>query len=306
MMTLKNQAKSSILVIVGQTATGKSALAISLAKKFNGEVVSADSRQVYKGMNIGTGKVTRQEMKGVKHHMLDVADPKPSGAKAYNVAKFQRDTHAVIADILKRGKLPIICGGTGFYIQAIVDNTSLPDVTADATLRKKLGKLSAEKLLPMLKKLDPKRAKRIDPKNKVRVIRAIEIAQALGKVPAVVSSPLYNSVQIGIRLPDNELRAGIHKRLMNRMKQGMLREAKKLHATGLSWKRMEQLGLEYRYVAFFLQGKIKRDEMLTQLESEIWHYARRQKTWFARDKRIKWFSPKDTNKMSTFVKRNLK
>jgi len=280
--------KPKVIVILGPTASGKSDLAVKLAKDFNGEVISADSRQVYKGLNIGTGKITKREMQGVPHHLLNIADPK----KQYTVVDFKRDAEKVITDILKKHKLPIICGGTGFYIKALVDNISLPEVPPNFALRKRLKSKSASELFLMLQELDPKRARNIDAKNPIRLIRAIEIAKALGKVPQLKSKPQskYNFLQIGIKIPDQELKQRIHQRLLKRLESGMITEAKKLHVQGLSWKRMEELGLEYRYLAKFLQKEISRQELVDKLNSEIWQYAKRQKTWFKKDKRIEWVS----------------
>ncbi len=293
--------KPKILVILGPTASGKSALAVKLARKFGGEVVSADSRQVYKGLNIGTGKVTKREMRGVPHHMLDVLSPK----KTFTVEQFKNEAFKKIDNILARGKLPIICGGTGFYIQAIVDNVQFPNVPPNQKLRRILDKFPAPVLLKRLQKLDPRRAREIDPDNKRRIIRAIEIATALSKVPRVKSSPRYQALQIGIDVPKDVLRKKIHDRLMARMKQGMVNEAKKLHAAGLSWKRMESLGLEYRYLARYLTGRISKEEMLTQLESEIWSYARRQMTWFRRDGRVRWVDVENNVGIEKVIKKFL-
>ncbi|MBI3632711.1 MAG: tRNA (adenosine(37)-N6)-dimethylallyltransferase MiaA, partial [Candidatus Vogelbacteria bacterium] len=171
--------KPKILVVLGPTATGKSDLAVKLAEKFNGEVISADSRQVYKGMDIGSGKITRREMKQIPHHMLDIISPK----KVFTVSDFKKLTEEKIKDILRRDKLPIICGGTGFYIQSIINDLNIPEVTANIPLRKKLEKWSIDRLNAELKKLDSNRASGIDNKNPVRLIRAIEIATAIGKIP---------------------------------------------------------------------------------------------------------------------------
>ncbi len=273
-------------VIVGPTASGKSAFAIQLAKKVNGEIISADSRQVYRGMDIGTGKVTKKEMVGIPHHLLSVADPK----RQYSVERYQRDARKALSDILARGKTPIICGGTGFYIDALVDGTILPSVPPNSTLRKKLEAMSTEKLFALLKKRDPSRAQTIDAKNPRRLIRALEIAEALGKVPTQKSAPLptIHFEWIGIDLPDEELKKKIHQRLLSRMRSGMLAEVKKLRRRDLSWRRMEDLGLEYRWLARYLRHTISREEMLTKLEMDIWHYAKRQRTWFKRNKKIKW------------------
>jgi tRNA dimethylallyltransferase len=280
--------KPKVLVVLGPTAVGKSDLAVEIARQYNGEVISADSRQVYTGLDIGTGKITKKEMRGVPHHLLDVMNPK----KVFSVELWKKQTEIAIEDIISRGKLPIICGGTGFYIQSLVDNIILPDVVANPTLRKELSFKSTEELFIMLKKLDPKRAKNIDSKNPVRLIRAIEVATALGSVPKVkrVKSK-YIFVQIGLTFPLDILREKIHTRLLARMKKGMLVEAKKLHTNGLSYKRMEALGLEYRYLALYLQKKISKQEMLERLTIEIGQYARRQMQWFKRDKNIQWYSP---------------
>lgn len=294
--------KPKILVILGPTAVGKSDLAVEIARQYNGEVISADSRQVYTGLDIGTGKITKKEMRGVPHHLLNVVDPK----KVYSVERWKKDTEQAIKDTLSRGKLPIICGGTGFYIQSIVDNIVLPDVPADTHLRKELSLKTTEELFILLKKLDPKRAKNIDAKNPVRLIRAIEIATVLGNVPHIKKiKSEYDFIQIGLTLPLETLRQKIHVRLLSRMKKGMLAEAQKLHSKGLSYKRMEALGLEYRYLALYLQQKITKQEMLNKLEIEIGQYARRQMQWFKRDARIKWFEPTDTPSIQTHVAQSL-
>jgi tRNA dimethylallyltransferase len=292
-------AKPKILVILGPTAVGKSDIAVSLAKKFNGEIISADSRQVFKGMDIGTGKITKKEMLGIKHYLLDIIDPMTK----FNVAKYKKLADKIILEIISRGKLPIICGGTGFYIQAVVDNVIFPDVKPDEKLRAQLEKYTTEKLLKTLGKLDEKRFKTIDQNNRVRIIRAIEIAKSLGSVPKIVSDSKYNVLQIGITAPNEVLRDRIYKRLIRRMNGGMVNEIKKLHKNGMSWKRMEQLGLEYRYLSRFLTGKYSKAEMLEKLNSEIWQFARRQKSWFRRDNRIKWYKLEEQKKIEREIKK---
>lgn len=277
--------KPRILVILGPTASGKSDIAVALAKKLNGEVVSADSRQIYKGLDIGTGKITKKEMGGVPHYLLDVASP----VKYFSVTEFQVKAYKAIDNILKRGKLPILCGGTGFYIQSIVDGLIFPEAKVDMKLRAKLSKMSADSLFALLEKLDKKRASEIDPRNKVRVIRAIEIIQMFGKVPKIEARPQYKAFQIGIKWSDKRTIERIAIRLEKRLKIGMLKEAELLHKKGLSWKRMEALGLEYRYMAYHLQKKISYDEMVRQLNTASRQYAKRQMTWFKRDGRIAWF-----------------
>lgn len=280
-----NNLSKSIIVIVGPTATGKSDLAVQLAKKFNGEIISADSRQVYKDLDIGTGKITASEMFGIKHHLLDVCDPK----NTYNVTDYVSDAKVAVNEIASKNKLPIIVGGTGFYIQALVDGVILPEVTPDDNLRQELSNKSTLELYSELKNLDPIRANNIDQKNKRRIIRAIEIAKSLGSVPPIQNNPLpYSSIFIGLQLPSEELRSRIRIRLDRRIESGMIEEAEKIHANGLSLDRMNELGLEYRYLAKFLAKEITLEEMFRQLEIQIWRYAKRQLTWFKKDKRIHW------------------
>ena len=271
-----------LLVIVGPTASGKSDLAVQLAKRLNGEVISADSRQVYKGLNIGTGKITKKEMRGVKHHLLDVSEP---AGKRFSVVDYVHLAEKAIADIASRGKLPIICGGTGFYIDALIYGVLMPDVPPNEHLRKTLASKSAPELIDMLRAIDPARADSMshgDDKNARRLILAIEIAKALGAVPPIIKTKKYNARIIGIDIDPAKLRERIHARLLKRMRQGMVAEAKRLHegrATKrtknklralkpVSWKRMEELGLEYRYLARYLQGKIDKKRLTMMLYAQ--------------------------------------
>ena len=265
-----------IIVVCGPTATGKSDYAVKLAKEIKGEVISADSRQVYKGMDIGSGKITKREMRGVPHYLLDVANPR----RVFSVVQYKKLADKVIKDILKRDKIPIIVGGTGFYIDALIYDTDFPAVPPNKALRKKLEKLSTEKLAAKLLKLDHTRYETIDRHNRVRLIRAIEIATALGKVPKVKRKKKYEVEWHYLDFPDEVLKKRIHDRLLKRMKMGMVREVKGLREKGVSWKRLESLGLEYRYLARYLQNKLTKKDMLAQLELAIWHYAKRQRTWF--------------------------
>lgn len=307
--TRKAEKRPGILVILGPTATGKSSLAVRLAKKFDGEIISADSRQVYRGLDIGTGKITKKEMGGIHHHLLDVANPK----RKFSVTQYKKKAEKAIKEIIKKNKLPIIVGGTGFYIQALVDNIVFPDVLPNQKLRKKLEKKTTEELFKILKKLDPKRAQNIDSKNPRRLIRAIEIAKSIGNVPAInygLRTTNYRLLFIGLDLPDQKLKEKIKKRLEQRIKIGMISEAMRLRKNGLGYKRMRDLGLEYKFLADFLEKKITRKEMTEQLETAIWQYAKRQRTWFKRDKRILWFTPSgvegvNTEKIEKEVKRFL-
>jgi tRNA dimethylallyltransferase len=326
----------SIIVIVGPTASGKSDYAISLAHEVDGEIISADSRQVYRGMDIGTGKVTRDKVVGhpepiegsaahqrvvghpeldegslaaitgkqsneadsstrrltrndttfvsggIRHHLLDVASPK----RSYTVTHFLCDARLAISDIQRRGKTPIICGGTNFWIEALIFDTEFPEVKPDPVLRKELAKLSAPELFTLLREKDPDRAESIDRHNKVRLIRALEIVATLGKVPKsdnneqiTDNGEKHDFHFIGIDLSKDVLHERIEKRLKKRLDEGMIEEVKRLHEQeGLSWKRLDSFGLEYRWCARFLQGKIHREEMEASLLKDSRYYAKRQMT----------------------------
>ena len=279
------QNRQKVLIIVGPTSSGKSALAVELAKRSDGEVISADSRQVYRGLNIGTGKITKREMKGVPHHLLDIASPK----KSFSADNFVKRGRAAIEDMSSRGKLPIVAGGTGFYIDALMGRIALPNVAPNKKLRLQLEKKSAAELYKILKKKDPRRATTIEPHHKRRLIRALEIAAALGHVPRTEVKPRYDVLWVGIAPPLRHLEKKISARLSARMRQGMVAEAKRLHKGGLSYKRMEELGLEYRSLARLLQGITTRKQMAEELQSAIRRYAIRQIRYWKRNKGIVWF-----------------
>jgi len=295
----KSPPKPKLIVVLGPTASGKSALAVKLAKKFKGEIISADSRQVYKELDIGSGKVTKKEMGGIPHHLLDVASPK----RTFTAAQYGRRAEKEIRNILSRGRLPIICGGTGFYIDTLLNDAGLPEVPPNPRLRKRLEKLTADELYRKLITLDSRRARTIDRKNKRRLIRALEIIEATGQaVPAVGGQKgNYDVLKIGIRLPEEELKEKIKKRLKRRLDLGLVAEVKRLRNEGVSDKRLEDLGLEYRYVSRYLRGLISYEEMVSRLEAEIRHYAKRQMTWFKKDKKIKWISDHKKTEAEIFL-----
>jgi len=279
-----NNKLTKILVIVGPTASGKTSLSIKLAKKFNGEIISADSRQVYQGMDLGTGKVTKKEMRGIKHYLLDVVSPK----KRFTAADFARLGNRAIKQILKKGKLPIICGGTGFYVDALL--FGLPKTVApDWQLRDKLEKLNNNELYYRLKQLDPARAKVIDENNRRRLIRSLEIVIKTGKpLPQLNKISKYDILKIGVKRSKCDLKKRIHKRLIARFKQGMIKEVENLQRQGVTWQKLDDFGLEYRFISRYLHGIINREEMIMLLETAINQYVKRQMTWFKRDKQIIW------------------
>lgn len=276
-----------VIIICGSTATGKSALAVEIAKLIDGEVISADSRQVYTGLDIGSAKITVPEMEGIPHHLINVAEPNT----IFTVADFQKLAQEKIADIHARGKMPIICGGTGMYIDAVIYNTTFPEVIANPGLRKELEKYSAEELFEQLQTLDPDRATEIDSQNPVRLIRAIEIATELGSVPKMKQmDSIYETLFIGLELSKELLQERIITRIQNRI-PALFDEIKKLHNSGVSYERLHSFGLEYRYGSEHVQGNITLDEFNELLSTKTWQFAKRQMTWFKRNSEINWFNP---------------
>jgi len=277
--------KPKIISIVGPTASGKTQLSIDIAKHFNGEVISADSRQVYKGMDIGSGKVTIEEMGGVTHHLLDVADP----MTPYSGAEFARDAKEAIKDIVSRGKTPIIAGGTFFYIDLLRGNISSAPVPPNEKLRDKLEKLSIEALYEELKEKDIDRADSIDSHNRRRLVRALEIIDSLGKVPSPVnSSSEYDWLTLGINIPNAILHERIETRLKDRLNNGMIEEVEKLLADGVTTERLRSFGLEYKYVTEYLLKNITYEEMVENINIKSRQFAKRQRTWLKRDTTIMW------------------
>ncbi len=295
---LKTMNKIPVIVIVGQTASGKSDLAVKLAKEFDGEVISADSRQVYKEFNLTSGKITQQEMQGVPHYLLDVLSAK---TRLFNAYDFKKYAEKAIIKIWKKGKLPIIAGGTGFYIDALMGEVELSSVPENKLLRKKLSAKSNEELLEILRKKDPQKAKSIDAKNTRKVIRAIEIAY--GKTTKKLAANMrYDPLWIGIKWEKDVLRSRIKKRLKERLKNNMCDEVALAHRRGVSLTRLLSLGLEMKYCTLFIQNKLTRTELETELENKIWQYAKRQATYWRRNKKIKWFQADEYNKIKRYVK----
>ena len=315
----KSLRKERLIAVVGPTASGKSEFAVRLAKKLDGEIISADSRQVYKYLDIGSNKVlgkwkkvkiqrrTRKStiveyhnlflFKNIVHHCIDFVNPK----RKFTVVDFKKCAERAIKDIAERGKIPILAGGTGFYVSAVIDNAAIPKVPPNWKLRKALEKKTAEELFAMVKKLDKRRASVIEPKNKRRLIRAIEIVKATGKpVPKITEiskeggvnnsrSHIFDALRIiGIKVGRQELQKRIKRRTKRMLKRGLITEVRKLKKIGLSSKRIGEFGFEYRYPLLYLEKKITKKELENALNKENWRYAKRQMTWFKRDRRTKW------------------
>jgi tRNA dimethylallyltransferase len=280
---------NKLLVIVGTNASGKSDLGIRLAHHFGGEVVSADSRQVYRGLDLGSGKVTAAQAGTVKHHLIDVADVR----EYYSLAQYQHTAYQAIDAISAAGKLPLLVGGTGLYISAVVEGYELVDVPPNTPLRTELESLPLGDLVERLEKADPEAARRIDRNNPRRLIRAIEIAAAGHSSSSVrKSSPRYDCLQLGLTWPRELLEQRIEKRLRDRLAQGMIDEVAGLRANGVSDLRLEKLGLEYRYITRYLRGELGTlEDLRLQLGIAIHQFAKDQLTWFKRDDRILWLDP---------------
>jgi tRNA dimethylallyltransferase len=292
--------KPKIIVVGGPTACGKSDIAIALARRFNGEIISADSRQVYRGMDIGSGKVTKGEQRLAKHWLLDVASP----TRQYSAAKWKKAAQKKIADIVRRGKMPIICGGTSFWIDSLVYGLALPEVKPNPALRKELATLTTGELYAKLKKLDPVRATAIDRHNPRRLVRALEIVMTTGRpVPPKVNGSPYEPLYLAITYPQDVLNRRIALRLDKRLAHGMLAEVRRLYVSGVSYKRLEAFGLEYRWLGRFFQGKVTRVHMRDGLLHDIIAYSKRQMTWLRRNKDIVWI--KSGTQAATLVRKFL-
>jgi tRNA dimethylallyltransferase len=285
--------KAALVVILGPTASGKSALGIALAQHFNGEIVSADSRQVYRGMDIGTAKVTPAERALVPHHLLDIADAQ----NIYTVAQFQQDAIAAINDILARGRQPFLVGGSAHYIQAVVDNLDIPHVPPQPELRMELEVRPLADLLAQLEELDPRSAATIDRNNPRRIQRALEVCLITGKPfseQRSMNHPLYNCLLLGIQWPRDVLYRRIDMRIEERMRQGLVQEVNTLLAGGLEHERLDAMGLEYRFVSRWLRGEFADEaEMIQRLKYATHDFVRRQLSWFRKDQRILWIEGGD-------------
>ena len=277
-----------LVCITGTNASGKSSLAIELAPKFDAEIVSADSRQVYKGLDLGSGKVTREEMKGVRHHLIDVAEP----GEFFSLAHFQHLAYEAIDDIHQRGHRAFLTGGTGLYINAVADGYDLSGAAPDPALRRSVEEKTKEELIDIIKSKSEDALYGLDLNNKRRLERAAE--KALSNDIKRPNKPRYETLILGVTWPRDELYERIRIRLDARLEEGMIDEVKRLMACGVSDDFLYRLGLEYRYILMYLRGRFSDyDSFYKKLFMEIRHLAKEQMTWFRKRSDIVWINMKD-------------
>lgn len=280
--------KPKIIAIVGPTASGKTSLSIQLAKALNGEVISADSRQIYRGMDIGTAKVTPEEMQGVPHHLIDIIEPNEN----YTATDFKKDATDTILDIQSRGHLPIIAGGTFFYLDILRGKMDAAPVEPNLALREHLETLPTEILFKMLEQKDSARAESIDKHNRRRLIRSLEIIESLGSVPTVTPSDSpYDWLIIGLQVDKETILNNYQGRLEEWLKAGFLEEVTSLLEAGVSRERFKEIGYEYTLALDYIDRKISEDEFKQRFIEKNWQFAKRQIMWLKRDTEIEWFVP---------------
>lgn len=274
-----------LIVILGTTACGKSGLGVELARHVGGEIVSADSRQVYRGLDLGTGKVTEAEMGGVPHHLLDVVEPNES----YSVAQFQKDAYAAIDDILARGKVPLLVGGTGLYVRAVAEGYTFRDSQPNPTLRAELEQKSAGELYAMFQEKTGRTLSGGEENNRHRLVRTMEKILSGEDLTEAPRAPRYQVLQLGMTYPREELCRRIDERLLRRLDDGMVEEVARLREEGATDAFLEGLGLEYRYILWYLTGKLpSKEALIDELGRAIKRFAKRQMVWFQKDRDVLW------------------
>ncbi|MBL7933345.1 MAG: tRNA (adenosine(37)-N6)-dimethylallyltransferase MiaA [Bacteroidia bacterium] len=298
------------IVVLGPTASGKTKLACDLAYELDGEIISADSRQVYKDLNIGTGKDLNEYLvsgQRIEYHLIDIIEP----GEQYYLHQFAEDLEKAFHHIRSKGKMPIICGGSGLYLDALRKDFSFTKIKENPSLRKELENLSKEQLLKMLSKYPQEWIEHVDQNSVKRLIRAIEIAEERSKSnPDLSTKELpYKPFYIGINVDTELRRQRISSRLQSRLNTGMIEEVKSLIEKGISPERLEFLGLEYKFISQYLQGEFNREEMIARLETAIFQFAKRQMTWFRRMEKegvkIHWLEPQqDREALLAFLEQN--
>jgi tRNA dimethylallyltransferase len=287
----QEQDKKPLIAILGPTASGKTTISIQIAKQFNGEVISADSRQIYKHMDIGTAKITEPEMEGIKHHLLDVVDPK----EEFTLADFKRLALKAINEIHTRKKVPILCGGTGLYFSAIIQNYYIPRIPPQFDLRQKLAQYyeehGAEELHKLLQEKNPQEAKKIHPHNVRYVIRALEISMVGGEQKKKTQGePMFEVFKIGMDWPRDVLYERINRRVHEQLDSGLINEVKTLLMKGYNEKLPSMSSLGYPELIEYIKGEVSLEEATENIKKNTRNYCKRQFTWFRREKDIYWVS----------------
>ena len=286
-----------VLVIVGATTSGKTALSLSCAKKYNGEIISADSRQVYRQLNETTCKVTNEEMMDIPHYMIDIANP----GERFTVYDFREQALSHINDILSRRKLPIIAGGTGFYIDSLLYTNTIANVPINPEYRELLAKKDIHQLQEELKKHSPDLYERIDSHNPRRLIRSLEIIKELGELPKLNKQPRFQHTIIGIKVSRQVLRKRIENRLEKRFPT-MVKEIEELLNNGVSGKWFNEMGLECRHISRMILNRKSEKETKDNLIRAIFAYAKRQETWWKRYKEIQWFRENEFKDLHKYLR----
>jgi tRNA dimethylallyltransferase len=305
---MQTEKKRNLIVILGPTATGKTRLAARLAATIGAALISADSRQVYRGMDIGTGKDLGEYIVDgvpVPYHLIDVAEP----GHLFSVFEFQQRFYECFREITAQGRMPIVVGGTGLYIESILREYRMIPVPENAALREQLKGQGMEELAARLLHMNPVLHNTTDLTGRERLVRAIEIAEHTSKHGSkeMIERPDVVPLVIGVRWDRTVLRERITSRLKERLKQGMIEEVQRLHDSGISWERLDEMGLEYRYVSLYLQGKLTYEEMFKTLNIRIHQFAKRQDTWFRGMERrgitIRWIEGSDEAALQELVKK---
>ena len=290
--------KPKVIVICGPTASGKTTLSIQLAQKINGEIISSDSMQIYKDMNIGTAKPDQQEMQGIKHYLLDFVEPN----QRYSVADYKKDAENAIEDILQKGKVPIIVGGTGLYVDSLIYGIEYPNIEFDENYRKKLEKRAEkeglEKLYEEARKIDPQAMEKISRNDQKRILRVLEIYNATGKtkteqeIESRKNEVKYDYRVFAINMDREKLYDRINKRVDIMIQKGLIEEVENLLKKYNEFPTAMQ-GLGYKEVVEYIQGKVLKEDMIENIKRESRRYAKRQITWFKKNKQTIWIGPND-------------
>ena len=300
---------TDIVAVVGPTASGKTSLGVEIAKRMNGEVVSADSMQIYKQLNIGTAKPTQDEMQGIPHHLIDFVPP----SETFSLEQYAKAAHSVIAEISQRGKLPVIVGGTGLYIDTVINNIKLSDMSSDTSVREKLYKedsiLGTEKMLQRLREVDFETAQKLNVNDKKRILRALEIYETTGKTKSFhdknsMGEKIYNAIVFGIDFDRGVLYDRINKRVDIMIKDGLIEETERVISLLKDSKTTALQSIGYKEIAKYLSGEMSLDEATELLKKNTRNLAKRQLTWFRRNKEIIWLSPElgEENMVDTCLK----